>query len=159
MTHKLRAGLAAAIMLWGAASAPAQSPGAVIDRIDAAGLRALVSALGDEITNEMVTDDGQPVITASSGDLNYLVAGTVCENGQCQGLLTELIFTNSSATLEVANDLNQNYAAIKVVILEDGSVVFSRYDVVDGGTTLGALSASVDTLLAIVGAVIEGSQE
>lgn len=159
MKYGIGTGLLAAMMLWGAASASAQSPGGVIDRIDAAGLRALVTGLGHEITNETVTDDGQPVVTANSGEINYLVAGTVCENGQCQGLLSELIFTNSSATLEVANALNQNYAAIKVVILEDNSVVFSRYDVVDGGTTLGALSVSVDTLLAIVGALVDGSEE
>lgn len=160
MTMLIRAGLAlASICLAAAAPAAAQGTGPVIERIDAQGLRTLVTGLGHEITNETVTDQGQPLLTATTGTMNYLVAGTVCEDGQCQGMLTELVFTNTPATLEVANQVNQTYAAIKLVVLEGDSVVFSRYDVLNGGTTLGALSTSVSTLLEIAGSVVQAGGE
>jgi len=47
----------------------------------------------------------------------------------------------------------------KLVVLEGDSVVFSRYDVLNGGTTLGALSTSVSTLLEIAGSVVQAGGE
>lgn len=131
----------------------------VIERIDAQGLRALVAGLGHEITTETISETGQPVVAASDGQVNYLVAGTVCEDGQCQGMLSELVFTDTPVTLEVVNQVNQNYAAIKIVAMDDDSVVFSRYDVINGGTTLGALSTSVVTLLEISRLIVRGNEE
>ncbi|AZU05402.1 hypothetical protein X907_2897 [Glycocaulis alkaliphilus] len=159
MKMVLHAGMALASVCLLAAPAGAQATGPVIERIDAQGLRALVTGLGHEITNEAVSEEGQPIVTATTGTMNYLVAGTVCENGQCQGLLTELVFTNTPATLDIANQVNQSYAAIKLVVLEDDNVVFSRYDVLNGGTTLGALSTSVSTLLEVAGAIVQSGGE
>lgn len=159
MTMIARAALALAAVCLMAAPATARSMNPVIERIDAQGLRTLVTGLGHEITNEAVTDEGQPILTATTGNMNYLVAGTVCEGGQCQGLLTELVFTNTPATLEVANQVNQSYAAIKLVVLDGDTVVFSRYDVLNGGTTLGALSTSVSTLLEIAASIVETGGE
>ncbi|WP_439632496.1 YbjN domain-containing protein [Glycocaulis sp.] len=159
MKTVLRAGMALASGCLLAAPAGAQATGPVIEHIDAQGLRALVTGLGHEITNEAVSEEGQPIVTATTGTMNYLVAGTVCENGQCQGLLTELVFTNTPATLEIANHVNQSYAAIKLVVLDGDNVVFSRYDVLNGGTTLGALSTSVSTLLEIAGTIVQSNGE
>ncbi|MGY6663043.1 MAG: YbjN domain-containing protein [Glycocaulis sp.] len=159
MKTVLRAGMALASVCLLAAPAGAQATGPVIEHIDAQGLRALVTGLGHEITNEAVSEEGQPIVTATTGTMNYLVAGTVCENGQCQGLLTELVFTNTPATLEIANHVNQSYAAIKLVVLDGDNVVFSRYDVLNGGTTLGALSTSVSTLLEIAGTIVQSNGE
>jgi hypothetical protein len=159
MTLIIRTLLATALAAACATPAIAQGTHPVIERIDAQGLRTLVTGLGHEITNEAVTDEGQPVLTATTGSMNYLVAGTVCESGQCQGLLTELVFTNTPASLEVANQVNQTYAAIKLVVVDDDSVVFSRYDVLNGGTTLGALSTSVSTLLDIAASIVQTSGE
>lgn len=139
-----------------AAAAPAHSQ--VIERIDAAGLQAIAIGLGHQVTNTTMTDDGQPILTANSGRMNYLLAGTVCESGQCQGLLSEIIFNDTPVSLEVINQINQNYAAIKVVYLEGDSVVFSRYDVLNGGTTMGALSTSVSTLLEVAGAIVQSNE-
>jgi len=131
----------------------------VIERIDAQALRALVTGLGHEITTETVSEAGQPVVAASNGQVNYVVAGTVCEDGQCQGMLSELVFTDTPVTLEVVNQVNQNYAAIKIVAMDDDHVVFSRYDVINGGTTLGALSTSVVTLLEVSIVIVRGNEE
>lgn len=147
------------VMSLGVAPAGAQQNGGIIDRIDAQGLRALVEGLGHEITDEAVTEEGQPFVTARAGELNYLVAGTLCEDGQCQGLLSELMFTGSTVTLETANEANYSYAAVKVVVLEGEGVVFSRYDVLNGGTTLRGLMASVATLLEITATVVQDDSE
>ncbi|MFC4726468.1 YbjN domain-containing protein [Glycocaulis abyssi] len=159
MTLIIRALLATAVVAVCATPALSQDTHPVIERIDAQGLRALVTGLGHDVTNEAVTEEGQPILTATTGNMNYMVAGTVCENGQCQGLLTELVFTNTPASLEIANQVNQTYAAIKLVVVDDDSVVFSRYDVLNGGTTLGALSTSVSTLLDIAASIVQTSDE
>ncbi|MGP1275864.1 MAG: YbjN domain-containing protein [Caulobacterales bacterium] len=126
----------------------------VIERIDGPGLRTLVTGLGHEITQDAVTDEGQPFLTARAGTLNYMVAGTACTEGQCQGMLTELLFTGTEATAETANAINESYAAIKMTVLENGNVVVSRYDVINGGTTAGALATSITTLLEITARLI-----
>ncbi|WP_429912609.1 YbjN domain-containing protein [Glycocaulis sp.] len=159
MTLITRTLLAATLVAACAAPALAQNTHPVIERIDAQGMHALVTGLGHEVTNETVTEGGQPILTATSGNMNYMVTGTACENGQCQGLLTELVFTNTPATAEIANQVNQTYAAIKLVVVDGDTVVFSRYDVLNGGTTLGALSSSVDTLLDIAASIVQTSNE
>lgn len=126
--------------------------------------RILRSVFQQEL-NEIVTAQGHAIVeTASSGDpsvtartpegLIYLLFGTACNaNGVagCQGVMMQVRYeTDERVNYERINQANFTYAAIATWWdREEGVVGFTRYVVLDGGTTFRNLQENLGVLLGV----------
>lgn len=85
---------------------------------------------------------------ADSTELVYAMQGKACqESPDCLGLEIFIIY-DGDFTAEQANDINQRWAAIKATAT-DGSLLLTRYLILDEGQTIGNIRTNVLNALAI----------
>lgn len=147
---------ACALALAAAAPASAQdyAPERVKPSIVTADLAAVVGSLGHQVIEEGEGDEVL-VLAEDADQLRYILLGTACDMdgvAGCQGVLMQVQFDMPPATTyESVAAANLNFAALNVwVDMEQKSLGFTRYVVLDKGVTMANLRANVEVLLALV---------
>lgn len=99
--------------------------------------------LEDQIGVLAVYEEG-----SDTSELVYAMQGKACqESPDCLGLEIFIIY-DGEFTAEQANDINQRWAAIKATAT-DGSLLLTRYLILDEGQTIGNIRTNVLNALAI----------
>lgn len=149
---------AGALALALAAAAPASAQDYVPERVKpsivTADLAAVVGSLGHQVIEEGEGDEVL-VLAEDADQLRYILLGTACDMdgvAGCQGVLMQVQFDMPPATTyESVAAANLNFAALNVwVDMEQKSLGFTRYVVLDKGVTMANLRANVEVLLALV---------
>ena len=114
-------------------------------------LKAVVNDLGHTITGEGDFGDVSLSVEDEYG-LYYLLIGTACDVGGvsgCQGIMMQVRYgIDSSVTYEGMANANLAQAAINSWIdYADGTMGFTRYQVLDHGVTMANIRANVLVLL------------
>lgn len=119
----------------------------VVTSIQMQDLRDIISELGHEETD---ADEATVAIAAiSNNGLEYIIRGTACRNGKCQGINMMVSYdANNEIDSDLVNDANLNYAAVSTWT-NDGSLGISRYVILDNGMTPENISMNLLTVLAI----------
>lgn len=168
---KFRTGTSAALGLAFAAMAvpaAAQDDDAdrVVTSVEQDALVAVVSSLGHQIKSQ-----GEPgnrfVAAEDEKGTTYILVGTACDaNGVpgCQGIMMQVHYDlPPKTTLETLAAANLERAALTVwADFDEKTLGFTRYQVLDGGVTLGNIRANVNVLLGLavdVFPVAAGQQE
>jgi hypothetical protein len=118
-------------------------------------LAAVVGALGHQVLEQGDTDKVL-VVAQSAAQIKYVLMGTACDtNGLagCQGVLIQAQFDlPPGTTFESVAQANLQYSALNVwVDIEQKSLGFNRYVVLDEGVTMANLRANVEVLMALIG--------
>jgi hypothetical protein len=118
-------------------------------------LAAVVGAVGHQVLEQSETDKVL-VLAESPSQIKYVLMGTACDtNGVagCQGVLMQAQFDlPPGTTLESVAQANLQYSALNVwVDIEQKSLGFNRYVVLDEGVTMANLRANVEVLMALIG--------
>lgn len=118
-------------------------------------LAAVVGALGHQVLEQGDTDKVL-VVAQSAAQIKYVLMGTACDaNGLagCQGMLIQAQFDlPPGTTFESVAQANLQYSALNVwVDIEQKSLGFNRYVVLDEGVTMANLRANVEVLMALIG--------
>lgn len=121
-------------------------------------LKAIATDLGHTIRSE--NSDSVLVTVNTEDDFIYSMHGGACnDSGLCKGINMMASYnTMEGMTLESINAANNTYAAANVWN-SDGSLVISRYLILDGGMTISNIKANITTLLAIAPLVLEKAKE
>lgn len=114
-------------------------------------LKAVVNDLGHTITGEGDFGDVSLSVQDEYG-LYYLLIGTACDVGGvsgCQGIMMQVRYDiDGSVTYETMASANLAQAAVNSWIdFGDGTMGFTRYQVLDHGVTMANIRANVLVLL------------
>lgn len=121
-------------------------------------LKAITSDLGHTIRAE---NNDNVLVTANTEDgFIYSMHGAACDNsGLCRGINMMASYdTTEDMTPESIGAANIAYAAANIWS-SDGSLVISRYLILDGGMTISNIKANINTLLAIAPMALEKARE
>lgn len=93
--------------------------------------------------------DNVAVMAVSPSGIPFFMQGTACSDERtCQGLHIWMSFAGEMS-VEEANALNYDYAAVSVIALNNQSFQVSRYLILDHGTTMANIKANLLNVLAI----------
>jgi hypothetical protein len=156
---KFASTMLSAALAFVAFAAPARAQqfvaGEIKKSVVTADLAAVVGALGHQALEQGDTDKVL-VVAQSAAQIKYVLMGTACDaNGLagCQGVLIQAQFDlPPGTTFESVAQANLQYSALNVwVDIEQKSLGFNRYVVLDEGVTMANLRANVEVLMALIG--------
>ncbi|GAB5459185.1 MAG: hypothetical protein Hens3KO_22150 [Henriciella sp.] len=121
-------------------------------------LKAITSDLGHTVSSE--NSDSVLITVKTEEDFIYSMHGAACDDsGLCKGINMMASYSAiEGMTLESINAANTAYAAANIWS-SDGSLVISRYLILDGGMTISNIKANINTLLAIAPMALEKARE
>lgn len=125
----------------------------LIKGVDESTLRALVEQSGGtDISTQMI--EGQPAIFYTFNNLKYGAYGTACESTysfrNCKGLMFMASFTvNDTLTAQELNEYNIRWSAAGIHQAEGGSVLVSRYLILDHGQTMDNLILNLNVVAGV----------
>lgn len=117
-------------------------------------IKSLVDGEGHTATQTL--QSGVGVGAEDPDGLNYVIRGTACnETTTCLGIEYMIMYFGAyDATF--ANTINQRFSAIKATV-NDGTLILSRYLILDAGQTRENLSVNLRNTLAIAAQVQSGA--
>ena len=127
---------------------------AVKKSVTQADLLAIVGSLGHQVMEEGA--DGENYLIAQDDEgVNYFLIGTACDvNGVpgCQGIMMQVRYDLPPATTpETLANTNMDQAALNTwADFEEGTLGFTRYQVLDHGATMANIRENVVVLLSLV---------
>ncbi len=135
----------------------ATSDDSVITSVSIEDIRKIIESAGYNVGDPI---EGGVAWTASDADdLKFAVQGTVCDDDKrCSGVHV-IIVINDVGTAEFANEINNEYAAIKATADEDSDLILSRYLILDAGQTVANIQHSIEIALLITKAIAEDFDE